>query len=372
MTHALLTASLRPEALLELERDFNWEITQLPSGTELRTAARDHANATVLVVEGECVDAPTIDAFPKLSLIACLRGSPVNVDIKHATARSIPVLHTPGRNAESAADLVLGLIYSCLRHVATAHHMIVSGVLTEDREERRGRQDVIWRPSEPGGIVPYTEFKGPELSRLTLGLLGFGAIGRRVAAKAIALEMRVLVHDPFVADEAVREAGASPVHFDRLFIESDVVSLHAPSQNGPPLVGARELGLMKETAYLINTARATVLDYNALVDALREGRLRGAGLDVFPDEPLSAQSPFLKLSNVTLTPHIAGASVNVVDHQSEILLYSLRALAAGDSAKAFVRNLAALERLPSGIPPAVAHAASHHRTYEPAATRRQG
>lgn len=342
MIGALLTATLTPDALFELEHAFGWQITSLPRGTDLVAAAAEHPDAQVLVVEAERVDAAAIDAFPSLSLIACLRGNPVNVDVEHATARSIPVLHTPGRNAESVADMVLGLIYSCVRHVARTHHMILSGQLTEDREERANRKDVIWRPSDPDAIVPYSVFKGPELSRMTLGLLGFGAIGRRVATKALALEMRVLVHDPFVSAEAVAELGARPVEFDRMVSDCDVLSLHAPPQNGAPLVGARELALMKPTAYLINTARASVLDYGALLDALREGRLAGAGLDVFPDEPLSSRSPFLTLANVTLTPHIAGASANVVEHQSEILMHSLRALAEGDAAAAFVHNRAAL------------------------------
>ena len=287
-----------------------------------------------------------------MCLVACLRGTPVNVDLAEATARGIPVLRTPGRNAESVADHVLGLAYSCVRHIAHAHHLIVSRVLTEERESRPGRKDVIWRPSDPARPVPYVLFKGPELARLTLGILGFGAVGRRVAAKAIALGLRVLAHDPFVSDEDIAAAGVEPVAFERLLSEADLLSLHVPSQPGPPLIGGRELGLMKPTAYLINTARATVLDYDALAAALRDGRLAGAGLDVFPDEPLSSASPLLELPNVTLTPHIGGASTNVVEHQSELLLAGLRGLATRRD-DALLANPDVLRHLPRGKPEAL-------------------
>ncbi len=370
MTHALLTASLTHDAMVELERDFGWRLTVLPRGTDLGSLSDEHGDAAVLVVEAEQLDAATISAFPKLSLIACLRGNPVNVDVESASARSIPVLHTPGRNAESVADLVLGLMYSCVRQIARAHHLVVSRELTEEREERPGRKDVIWRPCDPSGIVPYLEFKGPEVSRLTLGLLGFGAIGSRVAAKAVALGMRVIVHDPYVDDALVRRSGAEPVGFHALFVESDVLSLHAPGQAaGAPIVGAQQLRLMKPTSYLLNTARASVLDYDALLTALCEGRLAGAALDVFPDEPLSSRNPLLDLPNVTLTPHIGGASANVVEHQSELLLHSLRALATRDGNGGFVRNPDALDGLPGRIPAALALAAGRHRTVRMPARR---
>jgi D-3-phosphoglycerate dehydrogenase len=356
MTRVLVTAALTADADAALEREFGWRLTVLPTGSDLAAAAREHANVESIVIEAEPVDAATIDAFPKLSLIACLRGNPVNVDVEHATARAIPVLHTPGRNAESVADLVFGLAYSCVRHIAQTHHLIASRRLTEDREAQPGRRDVIWRPSDPDGIVPYVQFKGPELSRLTLGLLGFGAIGRRVAAKGVAWGMRVLVHDPFVSDRVVADCGALPVEFDGLFAQCDVLSLHAPPQRNGPLVGARELALMKPTAYLINTARASVLDYDALLEALQAQRLAGAGLDVFPDEPLSSRSPLLELPNVTLTPHIGGASTNVIEHQSELLIHSLRALVSGAPDEAFIYNGDALDGVGDRIPAALAAA----------------
>ena len=355
MTSALVTADLTAAAEWELEHVHGWALTRLPrGGLADTTRVVDPGAVGVLVIEADPVDAGMLDRFPALSLVACLRGNPVNVDLGAATARGIPVVHTPGRNAEAVADLVLGLIFSCVRHIAETHHLIVSRVLTEERDERRNRKDVIWRPTDPNASIPYLLYKGPELSRLALGLVGFGAVGRRVAAKATALEMRVLAHDPFVPDEHVRAGGAEPLPLERLLAETDVLSLHAPSQADAPLVGARELRILKPGAYVINTARASVLDYDALVAKLEDGHLAGAGLDVYPDEPLSSSSPLLRLPNVTLTPHIGGASTHVVSHQSELLLESLSALAAGESDRAHVANREALTRFPGGVPAALA------------------
>jgi D-3-phosphoglycerate dehydrogenase / 2-oxoglutarate reductase len=345
MTVAIVTAELTAAAERELAEAYGWSLRR--GGLAPDTAAE------VLVIEADPLDAAALDGFPALSLVACLRGNPVNVDLDAATARGIPVVHTPGRNAESVADLVLGLALSCLRHIAVTHHLIVSRALTEEREERRGRKDVIWRPADPAAPLPYAVFKGPELSRLTLGLLGFGAVARRVAAKATALQMRVLAHDPFVPGHRIAAAGVEPMPLDRLLGEADILSLHAPPQPGAPLIGEPELRRMKPSAYLINTARASVLDYDALASALRGSRLAGAGLDVFPDEPLSSSSPLLDLPNVTFTPHIGGASTNVVEHQSELLLDALRHLAEGNPAAAAVANPEVLARLPSPIPAAL-------------------
>jgi phosphoglycerate dehydrogenase-like enzyme len=323
-------------------------------GPELRSGeGLDAAAVGALVVEAELVDREVLDRFPALSVVGCVRGNPVNVDVQEATRRGIIVLNSPARNAESVADLVLGLMLSVMRHIAHTHHLIVSRELTEERDEDRHRKDVVWRPSDPAAPVPYRLYKGPELATLTLGLLGFGAIGHRVGMKAVALGMRVLAHDPFVPEAELVAAGVRAVTFDELFRQSDVLSLHAPSQDGPPLVGERELALMKPTAYVINTARASILDYDALVGALRGGRLAGAGLDVFPDEPLSSRSPLLDLPNVTLTPHLGGASTNVVEHHSEILLGSLLALAQGHPEAAHVYNPDVLTCWPEGIPPAL-------------------
>jgi D-3-phosphoglycerate dehydrogenase / 2-oxoglutarate reductase len=294
----LVTADLTAGALAALDGELGYQVVDR-RGEVPEVALGDGAAAGAVgwVLEAERCGDDELAALPALGLVACVRGGPVNVDIDAATRRGIPVLYTPGRNAESVADFVIGQIIALVRHIAHTHHLLRSGVLTEARDEQvRARKDVIWRPADPTAPVPYRAYRGPELRTLTLGLLGLGRAGKRVAVKARALDMRVIAHDPFIAQREV--ADVELVGLDELLAASDV----------------------------INTARAAILDHGALLEALREGHLGGAALDVFPDEPLTPGDPLLALDNVLLTPHIAGASMNVVDHYSLSLVNALRAL----------------------------------------------
>lgn len=339
---ALVAATLTSEAVQEFEA-LGWRLVSAEGEGELSARAEAAgvraAAVEALVIEAEPVTDDVLEAFPLLKLIACLRGNPVNVDLEAATRRGLPVVHTPGRNTEAVADFVLGLILSTLRHIAHTHHLIVDGQLTEERDQDvRSRKDVIWRPSDSTRPIPYHVYKGPELRSLTLGLLGFGLIGRRVAEKAVALEMRVLAHDPYVGSDEMAACHVEPVSFSELLSHADVLSLHARG-SGTPVIGERELRSLKRGSYLVNTARAALVDYDALMRVLADGHLAGAALDVYPDEPLSARSPLLGLETVTLTPHLAGASLNVAEHQSRILLEGVRALlAGGDGARHAVAN----------------------------------
>ena len=335
MRPLLVTVDLTHEAFAALER-LGYDIVDR-RGAAPGGALRDGAAAGAVgwILEGDRCGEPELSALPGLRLVACMRGGPVNVDVAAATRRGIPVLYTPGRNAESVADFVIGQIIALVRNIAHTHHLLRSGALTERRETRvRNRRDVVWRPSDPDAAIPYHTFRGPELRTLTLGLLGLGRVGERVAAKALALDMRVIAHDPFIdARAAVWHSQSVPlgrlgevrlVGRDELLAVSDVISLHARGDS--VLIGDAELRAMRRGAFLVNTARGAVLDYAALCEALREGRLGGAALDVFPDEPLTPDDPLLELDNALLTPHIAGASLNVIDHYSASLATALEAL----------------------------------------------
>jgi D-3-phosphoglycerate dehydrogenase / 2-oxoglutarate reductase len=337
----LVTADLTPEAIGVLEGELGYEIVDRrghPPAAALEGAAA--AGVVGWVLEADRCGEHELAVLPALGFVACVRGGPVNVDIEAATRRGIPVLYTPGRNAESVGDFVIGQILALVRHIAHTHHLLRTGVLTEVREERvRPRKDVIWRPADPLAIVPYRAFRGRELRTMTLGLLGLGMAGKRVAVKARALEMHVIAHDPFLS--AADAAPVPLVELDELFASSDVISLHA--RGDEILVGADELRAMRPGAYLINTARAAILDHAALIESLRAGHLGGAALDVFPDEPLLPDDPLLALDNVLVTPHIAGASLNVIDHYSLSLVTALRALhGTGDLRAISVANPATL------------------------------
>lgn len=337
MKPLLVTADLTAGALEALGGEFGYEIVDR-RGQQSSVALLDGAavGAVGWVLEAERCGVEELSALPALSLVACMRGGPVNVDIDAATRRGIPVLFTPGRNAEAVADFVIGQILALIRHIAHTHHLLRSGALTEERPSRlRARKDVIWRPADALAPIPYRVFRGRELRTLTLGLLGLGRAGQRVAAKARALDMRVIAHDPYIG-----HAGGCDVPLvglDELLATSDVLSLHA--RGDQILIGPSQLRAMRRGAFLINTARAAILDHAALLEVLRDGHLGGAALDVFPDEPLTPDDPFLSLDNVVLTPHIAGASLNVIDHYSLSLVTAMRALhGRGDMRDVSVAN----------------------------------
>jgi phosphoglycerate dehydrogenase-like enzyme len=231
---------------------------------------------------------------PNLKLVSILGTGTDNVDLAAASRRGVRVTNTPGVGAPSVAELTLGLMLAVTRAIPLS-----------DARVRQG----VWQHVE-----------GPELAGKTLGLLGLGAIGQYVAQLGRGLGMRVVAWS-FARDPARAERlGVELVDRDDVFRQSDVVSVHlrnTPEVRG--IVGARELGLMKPTAYLINTARGALVDQEALAQALRGGQIAGAGLDVYEEEPLPPErNPFLDLPNVVLTPH-AGAVTREANTRSRAM-----------------------------------------------------
>ncbi|MCP4166946.1 MAG: 2-hydroxyacid dehydrogenase [Chloroflexi bacterium] len=268
-------------------------------------------DVALLVVEVEQVTAKVIAAAPQLKYIAVCRGVPVNVDVAAATARGIPVLNTPARNADSVADFALGLILVLGRNICRA-----------DRHVR----EYGWHVD---GEIPYFHFRGPELAGKTLGLVGCGAIGRGLARRARALGMIVAIYDPYLSQEALGDLGQL-TSLDPVLSQSDFISLHVPvTPETRGMIGGAELRRMKRSAYLINTARAAIIDEQALFAALQEEQIAGAALDVFWQEPLPPDSPWRELDNVLLTPHLAGASDDVKVHHSAMIVENVRALQQG-------------------------------------------
>lgn len=283
----------------------------------------------VLLVETEPVTDSVLRSGTRLMAVGCCRGDPVNVDVRAAAARGIPVLFAPGRNADATADLAFGLLLSQVRNIARTHHLLVSGVLTVPRTDltHRSRRDTIW--ALPDGSLPSRKFGGPELRDLVLGIIGCGRVGRAVAIRATAFGMRVIGFDPYLSRPPEHIPLAS---LDEVLAQSDVVSIHCKlTAETTGLIGRSEIAEMRPGAILINTARALIVDEAALVEALQQRRLGGAGLDVFVDEPLPNDSPFLSLDNVTLTPHLGGASSSVVRRHSEIVLGDVMRLLRGEA-----------------------------------------
>jgi len=275
------------------------------------------AQAAALVCELDTLDERTLALAPELRLVVSCRANPVNVDLAACTRRGVLVATTPARNAEVTADLAFALLLDTVRGTGRAERWLRAG---------------NWSPQDT--FAPYRQFRGIALSGRTLGLLGGGAIGRRVLGRALGFGMHVLVYDPYLEPGDLGE-DAELVSLDELLRRSDAVSVHVPLNEATKgLIGARELSLLRPDAYLINCARAAVIDEAALVAALAAGRLAGAGLDVFWTEPIPADHPLLALNNVTLTPHIGGASDDVIVEQTRIAERALRAWSAGRAPEA--------------------------------------
>ncbi|HEY3681587.1 MAG TPA: 2-hydroxyacid dehydrogenase [Streptosporangiaceae bacterium] len=243
-------------------------------------------------------------ASPELRLFGVGRGGPVNADLAAATAHGVAVSYAPGRNATATAEHTLGMILSAARRIPQTHADLTAG---------------RWR----GDYYRYDEV-GIELAGSTVGLVGCGAVGGRVAGLLAAFGAHVLVFDPYLSDEhlaTLAAAGAERVaDLDDLLGRAQVISLHAratPQTAG--MIGAAQLAKLPPSAIVVNCARGSLLDYDAVCDAIDAGRLFGAAFDVFPEEPIPAGSRLLTTPGIVLTPHLAGASKQTAANAAHIV-----------------------------------------------------
>jgi D-3-phosphoglycerate dehydrogenase / 2-oxoglutarate reductase len=270
------------------------------------------AGVDVLIVEADHVPAQLFAERPEVRIVATCRADPLNVDVDAATGAGVPVVHAPGRNAEAVADLTVALIFALVR-----------GIVRADDDVRAGRWIVDER-------IAYQRFRGREIRSLTIGLVGFGSVGRATARRLTALGARVLAADPYVDTETVREAGAEPVELAALLGAADVVSIHALLREGTRgLLGASELALMKDDAFLVNTARFEIVEEEPLLEALRSGKLAGAAFDHFTNEFLAKDHPLVSMQNVVLTPHIGGTTEETEVTQTDAVVLGIRSLVEG-------------------------------------------
>ena len=296
---ALVTAPFRGPGLetvrglaeVVLDPWIDHEPIRIYNAEQLAARVQDE-EADLLVVESDLVAGPVLE-LPLRAIGAC-RGDPNNVDVAAATARGIPVLNAPGRNADAVAELAVGLLLAVSR-----------GIVPADRDVRAGE---IYRD----GTLPYQRFRAWELRGRTVGVVGLGAVGRAAAWRFTALGMRTIASDPYASDASHT--------LDDLLAEADVVSMHAAvTPETHRMIGAPQFERMKEGAIFVNSARAQLHDTDALVDALRRGHLGGAALDHFEGELLERDHPLCSLPNVVLTPHIGGATYDTeVNHSTAI------------------------------------------------------
>jgi D-3-phosphoglycerate dehydrogenase / 2-oxoglutarate reductase len=281
----------------------------------------------ILITSYDPITKNVIDAAPGLKLIVCTRANPVNVDTEYAKQKGIKVSYSPGRNTTCTAEFTVALMLSIMRKIPIAYAALHSGqhVAEEKRENtvREGlRTDVTWALD---GDSPYVLYKGRQMCGRTLGIVGYGSIGRAVAKICRGFGMDILIYDPFVDPDSLEENTLS-VSFDALLNKADVITVHCkdiPETRG--IINADAFKKMKKTTYFINTSRGALVDEQALISALLNHEIAGAAVDVFESEPIAKNHPFLtQCDNIVITPHLAGATYDAIVNHTIALVKDVR------------------------------------------------
>ena len=286
----------------------SWTDTRRLYAPEELSDRINREDVSVLVVDADFVFEEVFqNAWPLRFLGVCRNGLD-HVDLESATVHGVAVVNTPGRNAQSVAELTMGLILSLARSIPQLDTYVKTGA---------------W----DNPVEPYVSRRGLELHGKTLGLIGLGSIGRAVSKLARAFGMRVLAHDPYV-DQAAN--GVTLTGLADVLVEADIVSIHTSgSQNGIPLLDGERLARMKPGAYLVNTASYSVVEEGALVEGLRSGRIAGVAMDVHRAHPIPPDSPLLGMPNVILTPHTGGATDGTVERHSSMMVQEIQRFLQG-------------------------------------------
>ncbi|MBR5383036.1 MAG: 2-hydroxyacid dehydrogenase [Clostridia bacterium] len=285
-----------------------------PAPEELYEAIED---ADVLMVHTCPIPGELIRRGKKLRAILTCRGGLENIDVETATELNIPIINNPAHNSNSVAELAVGLMIDETRNISRSHMSLKQ----HQWREIFNNSGNIW-----------------ELKRKTVGIVGFGNIGHLVAEKLNAFGCKLLVNDIRIdpEDEMLARLPIRVTDLPTLMKESDIVTLHARSED---LILSREmLSLMKPTAFFINTARAHMVDYNALYELLRDHRIMGAALEVHPTEPLPDDYPFLQLDNVTLTTHRGGDTINAFIDSPPMIMEDYQRYLAGKKPRFFANS----------------------------------
>jgi D-3-phosphoglycerate dehydrogenase len=273
---------------------------------ELRALKGRLAGVDVLLVHGAAVPASVLREAVDLKFIGVLRGGPKNIDLAAARELGIRLINTPGKTSRAVAEFMLGALLSLTRNIAHSYHSL--------------RDGTNWAP-----VYYDWDRCGIELKDRALGLVGFGHIGEELARMLASFGFsRIMAFDPFRRPEELRGLGVEPAAFEAILAEADIVSLHArltPGNRG--MLGAAQFAAMRRKPIIVNTARGGLLDYTALIKVLKEGRVSGAVLDVFGDEPFGAWRELLAMPNVVCSPHVAGGSRETVRRAAEMIAEDL-------------------------------------------------
>lgn len=300
----VLITDLIPEVGVNLLKE-HYEVTMNTSGNSMTKEEMIHTFSQydgIVTSLTNPIDEDVIAACPNVKIMANYAVGYNNIDIEAAVKHSLIVTNTPDVLSDTTAETAWSLVFAVSRRIVEA-----------DRYVRNGE----WKK------FSANLFLGRDVFNKTLGIVGAGSIGRRFAEKARGYHMTILYYNRHRDFEFEKQYNATYVSMEQLLSDSDIVSLHCPlNEETHHLIGEEELSLMKETAILINTARGAVIDQEALITALEERRLYGAGLDVFEDEPMVPEG-LLKLDNVVLLPHIGSSSTETRDRMSELVAHNI-------------------------------------------------
>ncbi|MBI3784613.1 MAG: 3-phosphoglycerate dehydrogenase [Deltaproteobacteria bacterium] len=332
---ALITASFHPSGIerlrhyMDVELD-DWRVSKRIYFDGQQFAARiREVGADVLIVEADLVHDEVLDHC-QLKIIGCCRGDPINIGIDKATQLGIPVLFAPARNADAVADLTVGYMLALARHIFTVNTLLKTGQM-----QFQSTKDYL---------SVYELYGGFELGGVTVGIVGFGAIGRAVARRLSGFGSTVVAYDPHVAADVFAAHQTQSVGLEELLQRCDILTVHCPDlPETQGLIGAQQIRMLKRGTLVLNLARAAIVDEDALYEALQDGQVGGAALDVFRDEPVQSTNRFVKLPNVLASPHLGGATRDVVRHQTDMVVDGIEAYLRGERPKHIV-NPSVLER----------------------------
>jgi D-3-phosphoglycerate dehydrogenase len=323
---AFVTAELTPEALDRLKVICGGNV-EVESWRETKNLYFDEdqlierlKGIDIFICEGDNVKTRVIEESTSLKIIGSTRDDPNNIAVDAATAKHIPVIFAPKRNTISVAELAVSMMLIMARHLQDADRYIHSPDYKVDEF--------------PDFVSNLNRFKGVELNGKTVGIVGLGAIGFEVAKRLMAFNVKFLVSDPYLSNDKLKAINGTAVPLNELMHESDFITLHVPPiDETDGLISRDMINLMKPTAYFFNLARTSAIDEDALLDALKEGRIAGAGLDVFSAEPLDRDNPFLQLPNVFATPHLGGDTEDTNRRHGAMMVDAIEKILKGEVPK---------------------------------------
>ncbi len=311
--HALVTAEMINPMLERFKDSIDFDFDgycidhQVMPHKDLIDKVKDY---DILICEYDTIDRAVLENAKNMKMIICCRGNVKSViDIDAAQEKGIIICNNSGRNANAVSDLTIGYILDLTRNITLTNNLIFNRVITTDVNSKPEEYaDTVWGLDNDS---PFIRFRGKSINHMTLGLVGFGCMGRLVAQKIKAFGMKVIVYDPFVNPDTIPE-DIQLVDFDELLSCADVVSLHCVvSPQTKQMFNKKTFAKMKKGSYFINTARGELVVEEDLIEALNSHHLAGAAIDVTVKEPIASDCPLLNAENLIITPHIAGSSYDV-------------------------------------------------------------